>query len=78
MPSNQNRIKEQAKFTYSPVGKACEKQIKAIEDQGIKQVEVLKSLKSEENKQDMKSIEVIFLKFMRTKELKNKINEIKK
>ena len=25
---------EQAKFTYSPLGKAFEKQIKAIEDQG--------------------------------------------
>ena len=25
---------EQAKFTYSPLGKASEKQIKAIEDQG--------------------------------------------
>ena len=25
---------EQAKFTYSPLGKASEKQIKTIEDQG--------------------------------------------
>ena len=35
-PSNQQQIIEQAKFTYSPLGKACEKQIKAIEDQGKK------------------------------------------
>ena len=32
--SNQKQIKEQAKFTYSPPGKAFEKQIKTIEDQG--------------------------------------------
>ena len=42
LPSDQTRIIEQAKFTYSPLGKAFEKQIKTIEDQGIKQVEALK------------------------------------
>ena len=30
--------KEQPKFTYSPLGKAFEKQTKAIKDQGQKQV----------------------------------------
>ena len=34
LPSNQQQIIEQAKFTYSPIGKAFEKQIKTIEDQG--------------------------------------------
>ena len=34
LPSNQSRIMEQAKFTYSPLGKAFEKQIKIIEEQG--------------------------------------------
>ena len=29
---------EQAKFTYSPLGKALEKQTKMIEDQGKKQI----------------------------------------
>ena len=43
-PSNQQQIIEQAKFTYSPLGKAFEKQIKTIEDQGEKQVDALKSL----------------------------------
>ena len=38
MPSDQSRIIEQAKFTYSPLGKAFEKQIKAIEDKGKKQI----------------------------------------
>ena len=36
LPSNQQEIIEQAKFTYSPTGKAFEKQIKTIEDQGEK------------------------------------------
>ena len=34
LPSNQQQIIEQAKFTYSPLGKAFEKLIKTIEDQG--------------------------------------------
>ena len=46
LPSNQQQIIEQAKFTYSPLGKAFEKQIKTIEDQGKKQVEALNTLKS--------------------------------
>ena len=49
LPSNQQQIIEQAKFTYSPLGKAFEKQIKTIEDQGKKQVAALNTLKS--NKQ---------------------------
>ena len=36
LPSDQSRIIEQAKFIYPPYGKAFEKQIKVIEDQGIK------------------------------------------
>ena len=36
LPSNQQQIFEQAKFTYSPLRKALEKQIKTIEDQGEK------------------------------------------
>ena len=36
LPSNQKQIIEQAKFTYSPLGKAFEKQLKTIEDQGKK------------------------------------------
>ena len=41
LPSNQQQIIEQAKFTYSPLGKAFEKQIKTIEDQGEKQIKVI-------------------------------------
>ena len=38
LPSNQQQIIEQAKFTYSPLGKAFEKQIKTIEDQMLKRL----------------------------------------
>ena len=33
LPSNQELITEQAKFTYSPLGKAFETQTKTIKDQ---------------------------------------------
>ena len=46
LPSNQQQIIEQSRFTYFPQGKAFEKQIKKIEDQGKKQVDVLNTLKS--------------------------------
>ena len=41
LPSNQQQTIEQAKFTYSPLGKAFEKQIKTIEDQGEKQIKAI-------------------------------------
>ena len=41
VPSNQQQIIQQAKFNYSPLGKAIEKQRKTIEDQGKKQVEAI-------------------------------------
>ena len=50
LPSNQQQIIERAKFTYSHLGKAFEKQIKTIEDQGQKQVEALNTLKSDNEK----------------------------
>ena len=48
--SNQQQINEQAKFTYSPLEKAFEKQIKTIEDQGKKQFDALADLKPKEIK----------------------------
>ena len=41
MSSNQQQIIEQAKFTYSPLGTAFEKQTKTIEDQGEKQIKAI-------------------------------------
>ena len=46
LPPNQQQIIEQARFTYSPLGKAFEKQTKTIDDQGQKQVDALNTLKS--------------------------------
>ena len=43
LPSNQQQKIQQAKFNYSPLGKALEKQRKTIEDQGEKQVDALKT-----------------------------------
>ena len=43
LPSNQQQIIQQAKFNYSPLGKALEKERKTIEDQGEKQVDALKT-----------------------------------
>ena len=48
LPPNQQEIIEEAKFTYSPLGKSFEKQIKTIEDQGQKQVTAIEDLKPEE------------------------------
>ena len=42
LPSNQQQV-----ITYSTLGKVFEKQIKAIEDQGQKQVDALKNLKEQ-------------------------------
>ena len=49
LPLNQQQIIQQAKFNYSPLGKALEKQRKTIEDQGEKQV-ALESLKNSDKK----------------------------
>ena len=51
LPSNQQQIIKQAKFTYSPLGKAFEKQTKTIEDQGEKQIKAI------QDKRPIKSIE---------------------
>ena len=42
LPSNQQKVIEQAKFTYSLLGKAFEKQAKAIQDQGKNQISAIK------------------------------------
>ena len=43
LPSNQRHIMEEAKFAYSPSGKTFEKQTKAIEIQGKKQIKAIKN-----------------------------------
>ena len=46
LPSNQQQIIEQARFTYSPLRKAFEKQIKTIADKGQKQTDALEKFKT--------------------------------
>ena len=75
LPSNQRQIIEQAKFTYSPLGKAFERQTKTIEDQRKKQVKALKDL---DLKEETKSIEEIFPKAYESDEMKNKLSKIKR
>ena len=50
-PSDQRRVIKQAKFTYSPLAKAFEKQTNTIEKQGRKHVEAIE----EHGKQLVKS-----------------------
>ena len=56
LPSNQQQIIEQEKFTSSPLGKAFEKQIKAIADQGQKQMMLSRFETKRTNKTDWRSI----------------------
>ena len=68
LPPNQQQQIEQVRFTYSPLGKAFEKQIKTIEDHGKKQVDALKGL-------EPKVIESGSNKPVITKEIYDKILE---
>ena len=80
LPSDQLQIIEQAKFTYSPLGKGFEKQIKTIEDQGQKQVDVLKDLKPKEQIKpiaDKSSDEFLTEKETYNRLLNEKLNEIR-
>ena len=45
LPSNQRQITKQAKFTYSSLGKAFQKQTKTIEGQREKQIKGIKDNK---------------------------------
>ena len=74
LPSNQKKIIEQARFTYSCLGKAFEKQIKTIEDQGQKQVEALNTLKS--NKR-LTTEDVILKNALNNNEAKKELDKIK-
>ena len=66
--------RKQSKFTYSPLGKAFEKQTKTIEEQGKKQVEALKAL----TKEELESVERLFPNNMINDEIKNEVDGTKK
>ena len=61
LPPDPRRVIEQAKFAHSPLGKAFEKETKAIEEHGKRQVEAIEDLDPEKN-QKLKSIEGLFPK----------------
>ena len=76
LPSNQKQIIEQAKVTYSPLGKAFEKQTKIIEDKGKKQVDTLKEqINVAEEKFDDK---LLMQKKIYNRLLRERTNEIQK
>ena len=79
LPSNNQQIIEQARFTYSPLGKAFDKQIKTIEDQGKKQVDALNTLKSDNNKKlEIKNEDIILESTFASDEAREEINKILK
>ena len=75
MPSTQQQITEQTKFTYSPLEKPFDKQIKTIEIQGKKQVDALVKLKPIEDKPNNQSRAAIIFNDLinKRKELMNKL-----
>ena len=77
LPSSNQQIIEQARFTYSPLGKAFNKQIKTIEKQGKKQVDALNTLKSDNNqKLQLKNENIIPKSVFASDEAKEEINKI--
>ena len=79
LPSNQQQMIEQAKFIYSPLGKAFNKQIKGIEDQGKKLVDALNTLKSDNNKKiEIKNEDIIPESAFTSDEAKEELNKILK
>ena len=77
LPSSNQQIIEQARFTYSPLGKAFNKQIKTIEDQGKKQVDALNTLKSDSNnkKLEIKNEDIIPESAFASDEAREEINK---
>ena len=50
LPSNQKQIIEKTKFSYSPLGKVFEKEMKTTEDQGEELVKAIKGNKKKQKK----------------------------
>ena len=75
LPPDQSRVIEWANYTYSPLGKALEKQTNAIEDQGKKETESLRVWKPIERKLAIKDT---IPKYQLNETAKNKLERLKK
>ena len=60
VPSNQRQIIEQAKFLYSPIGEAFEKQTKLIEEQREKQIKAIEDQGEKQIKAFEKRVKKVF------------------
>ena len=78
LPSSNQQIIEQARFTYSPLGKAFHKQIKTIEDQGKKRAHALNTLKPDDKKLEIKNEDIIPESAFASDEAREQINKILK
>ena len=78
LPSNQQQIIEQAKFTYSPLGKAFQKQTKTVEDQGEKQIKAIQYKNFNKSIEKARFDSDDDLATLRQKELYNELTEEKK
>ena len=74
--SNQQQTIEQAKFTYSPLEKAFEKQTKTMEDQGEKQIKAVQNFNKSIEKAKFDSDDDLAI--LRQKEIYNELTEEKK
>ena len=78
LPVNRQQIIQQARCTYSPLGKSFEKQINTIKDQGEKQIEALESLKKKEITSESDDNNTSITKEVYDKILEERMNEILK
>ena len=78
LSSNLQQIIEQAKFTYSPLGKAIEKQIKTIKDQGEKQIKAIQNTDFNKSIEKAKFDSDDDLAILRQKEIYNELTEEEK
>ena len=78
LPSDQSRTIQQAKFTYSPLGKAVEKQIKNFEDQREKQIKATENGVKNNFQTHKKSIVLLLSKKILNEEATYELNKIVK
>ena len=73
LPSNQKQIIQQAKFSYSPLGKTFKEKIKTIKEQGEKQIKQFKTkdLFIEKFTYDIDDVPMVLIE----KEINNKLTE---